>query len=136
MYFQRGQQETTKREEPRSISIDRIETAKYEALKKKLIFHDNGPNDCKFRSKLYAYRFMAPLPEIPSNMFPKQQRLQLWIPNTLVYDGISPPFWLYSKNGFVYRVDNFTDSQIVNRLGSVNKYELVAVCRTVIFDII
>lgn len=117
------------------MSMDRIEAAKYETLRKKLVIADNGSRNCKFRSKLFSYRFLAPLPEIPPSLFPKQQRVQLWIPNTLVYDRESPPFWVYSKEGFVYRTDNFTDSQAINRLGSVNKYELVAVCKTVTFAV-
>jgi len=131
IFFQRGHQENYKQDEPKSLPTDRIEAAKYETLKKKLIITDNTPKDSKFKPKLFGYRFLAPLPEVPPSIFPKQQRLQLWVPNTLVYDRESPPFWIYSKDGFVYRTDDFTDSQAINRLGSVNKYELVAVCRTV-----
>ncbi len=134
LYYQKGVQEAVRKEEPRSAAIDRIETAKYESLKKKLTFRDNVYHTTKLRPKIFSYRFLAPLPDIPASVFPKSQRLQLWIPNTLVYDGESAPFWVFSKDGYVYRVDNFTNTQAANRLGSVNKYELVAVSRTVFLD--
>ncbi len=130
------------KELPRSMEIDRIEMTKYESMKRKLTFRENVYHShSKMRAGIFAYRFLAPLPDIPVSAFPKQQRLQLCImscvnhvgiPNTIVYDGESAPFWVFTKEGCVYRIDNFTNTQAVNRLGSVNKYELVAVLKTVL----
>jgi len=131
LYFRKGPAEVVKPTEPQSAAIDRIEAAKYEALKKKLVFREYVYKNKKLRSKVFAYRFLAPLPDVSAAIFPKQQRLQMWVPNTLIYDGESSPFWLFSKDGLVYRIDNFTNTQALNRLGSVNKYELVAVSRLV-----
>ena len=99
-------------------------------MRKKLNFSDCEYPNKDFRPKLYFYRFLAPLPDFIN--FPRHSRLEMWIPNTIVCDGNSSPFWIYSKNGFVYRVDNFTQSQIYSRFGSPNRNELSAVSKTVI----
>ncbi len=111
--------------------MTRYDAAKHELLRKKLSFAEYEYPNKDFRPLLAFYRFLAPSPEVSAMSFPRGQRLELWVPNTLVYDGLSPTFWLYSKGGHVYRSDAFSNTQVVSRFGSGRRKELVAIAKTV-----
>ena len=100
-------------------------------MRKKATFNDGIYSNKKIKPGVFFYRYLAPLPDVPASIFPKNARLQMWIPNTIVYDGDSAPFWLYTRDSHVYRINNYTDAQVISRFGSVNKYELVAVAKSV-----
>ena len=66
----------------------------------------------------------------------KFSKLELWIPDTIVYGESDYPFWIYTNHeGVVCRTENFSERHIVSKLG--NQYsidELIAVCKTVHFS--
>jgi hypothetical protein len=113
-------------------SLRALEVVKYEAMRKKVGFQNTMYDKTGLRPNIYFYRFLAPLPDVPQTVVTRIDRLELWVPNTIVYDGISSPFWIYSKAGRVYRADNYTQAQAVSRFGSHNRHELVAIAKTVL----
>lgn len=116
----------------RSVVCERsgkLEGATYEAMRKRMSFGDFEYAHKDLQPKLLFYRFLAPLPELPN--FPRHERLEIFIPSTIVCDGRSSPFWLYSKDGYVHRTDNFTHSQLFSHFASHDKNELVAISKTV-----
>ena len=108
-----------------------LEVAKYEALRKKLNYADYVYRNKNFRPNVYFYRYLAPSPTVSAAEFPRHNRLKIWVPNTVVYDGLSSPFWVYSRDSYVYRTDSFTLNQVVARMGSASKQELVAIAKAV-----
>jgi len=102
-------------------------------MRRKIQFSDTSYSFHEFQPNILFYRFLAPAPEITH--FPKSERIKLWIPNTIVYDGLSSPFWIFtSTEGYVYRINNFSDTQALERLGSSSKHDLVAISRTLVSE--
>jgi hypothetical protein len=124
-------QEIVHRESRKSEAIDQLEAKRYAAMKNKAKFVELGYGGKKVKPGVFFYRFMAPLHQVPTSLFPMNARLQMWVPNTIVYDGTSSSFWLYTRDSYVYRTSDYKDAQVISRFGSVNKYELVAVAKTV-----
>ena len=82
---------------------------------------------------LYFYKFLARKPEFCKKDLTKFAKLELWIPDTIVFNDAESPYWIYTNNeGVVCRTENFSERHVVSKLG--NQYsidELVAVCKTV-----
>lgn len=81
---------------------------------------------------IHFYKLLArkPDPEHPSTSV--VNRLQLWIPDTIVLnDRDMPNYWLYSDpRGFVFRTDSFTAKNVVSKLANyTSPDELVAVVK-------
>lgn len=78
---------------------------------------------------LYFYKFLARKPEFCKRDLTKYAKLELWIPDTVVYNDAEAPYWIYTNNeGVVCRTEDFHDRHVVSKLG--NQYsidELVAV---------
>jgi hypothetical protein len=88
-----------------------------------------------FRPYVFFYKFLARRPDACS--LSTVNRLKLWLPDTILSpEGDNPPMWLYSsQEGYVYRTDNFTQKNIVNKIGAFGSPdELVAVLKKVTFD--
>lgn len=59
-------------------------------------------------------------------------RLQLWVPDTIILnDREMPNYWLYSDHrGYVFRTDTFTSKNVVSKLANyTSPDELVAVIK-------
>ena len=115
----------------RSIVYERskLETVTYETMKKKINFSDFEYSHKDLKSKLLFYRFLAPLPDLTN--FPRHERLKMFIPSTIVCDGRSSPFLLCSKDGYIYRTDTFTHSQLFSHFASYSKHNLSSISKTV-----
>jgi len=56
--------------------------------------------------------------------------LKLWIPDTIVYEEATEPYWLYSDpSGYVYRTENFQERTIVTKFG--NQFAMSDLCAIV-----
>ena len=82
---------------------------------------------------LYFYKLLARKPEFCKRDLTRFAKLELWIPDTVVFNDADQPYWIYTNNeGLVCRTENFSERHVVAKLG--NQYsidELVAVCKTV-----
>jgi hypothetical protein len=115
----------------RSIVYERskLETVAYEAMKKKINFSDFEYSHKDLKPKLLFYRFLAPHPDLTN--FLRYERLEMFIPSTIVCDGRSSLFWLYSKDGYIYRTDAFNHSQLFSHFASHDKHSLSSISKTV-----
>ena len=129
--------------DPSVFRRQRYEEAKrkHEILMNKISFLDL---DSRIEERKYKYNYEAIMPFIfffkflarkPRGNETTINRLKLWIPDTIVFNerGELPPMWFYSSNeGFIYRTDNFSSKQIVNKLSNYSSTdELVAILKKV-----
>ena len=110
--------------------ITKSTITKHENLQKKLNFMDFIYNDNRLRPKLLFYRYLAPVTDLTE--FPKSERLNMNIPITIVYDGLSSPFWLYTKDGYIYREDAYNDKKLILGIKQHSSFEAIAVSQTVL----
>jgi len=88
---------------------------------------------------LYFYKYLARRAEFCKRDLTKFQKLELWIPDTVVFNESDAPYWIYTNHeGVVCRTENFSERYVVSKLG--NQYsidELVVCCKyvTSIFNI-
>ena len=118
---------------------------KYDALLKQISFSQNElrPDDRKYKydemmPSLFFFKFLSRRNDskrAPSNNF---FRLKLWVPDTiLTSEKDNSPMWIYSSpDGYVYRTDNFSGKNILNKLGNnASPDELVAIVKKVLIYI-
>lgn len=116
---------------------------KYEVLLHKISFLDL---ESKVEERKYKYNHEGILPFIyffkflakkPLNFGTQSNtnRLKLWLPDTVVLNERYelPPMWFYSsQDGFVYRTDNFTAKNVLNKYTNYSSQdELVAIQKKV-----
>lgn len=82
-------------------------------------------------------KYLARKPDQPEGEVTqsKENRLKLWIPDTIVInDDNLPPMWFYSTpDGIVYRTDQFTTKNVAAKLSNYSSPdELVAVLKKVL----
>lgn len=64
---------------------------------------------------VFFYKYLAKRPEF-GNKEPKLHKLQLWVPDTVVYNDNCPPYWIYTGgDGFVYKTETFMDKHIIDQ---------------------
>lgn len=84
---------------------------------------------------LYFYKYLARKPEYCKRDLTKYQKLELWIPDTIVFNDSECPYWIYTNHeGVVCRTEDFNERHIVSKLG--NQYsidELVVCCKYVTY---
>ena len=63
------------------------------------------------------YKFLAKSPNWPSkNRNPKFEKLNLWVPDTVILND-GKPIWIYTTiDGYVSRIEEFRDKHILNKL--------------------
>jgi len=106
------------------------ENIKEDNLLSQIIFKNNKYKDT-LRPNIFFYRYLS---IVSDYQIYNKEKLNLIIPDTIIYDGLSSPFWIYNiNNKYISRNDNFSSNQILRILGSKNKKEVVAIAKTVIF---
>ena len=92
----------------------------YRELVEKVQFLDYiSPRD-ELKPYLFFYKFLARKVELIKKDLTKFSKLELWIPDTIVYgDRTDFPFWIYTNHeGVVCRTENFSERHIVSKLGN------------------
>lgn len=57
-----------------------------------------------------------------------RERLQLWIPDTVIYNPQEKPIWVYSNSdGFIEKTTKFRPKHIVSKLGDMKYQDDIAV---------
>lgn len=68
---------------------------------------------------LYFYKFLARKPEFCKRDLTRFAKLELWIPDTVVFNDADQPYWIYTNNeGLVCRTENFSERHVVAKLGN------------------
>lgn len=72
-----------------------------------------------FETKLKFYKFLAKRTDLKQSSSQHQRKLQLWIPDTIVYNDMgSGAFWIYTgEDGYVHKTENFQDKHVISKLG-------------------
>ncbi|CAK83163.1 unnamed protein product (macronuclear) [Paramecium tetraurelia] len=110
---------------------------KYEQLLAQVnLIYDEDAKDHQytvdFQRFIHFYKFLARRPDSEQSNQSIVNRLQLWVPDTIVLnDREMPNYWLYSDSrGYVFRTDAFTSKNVVSKLANyTSPDELVAVVK-------
>ncbi|CAD8077133.1 unnamed protein product [Paramecium sonneborni] len=110
---------------------------KYEQLlaSVNLIYDEDGKErqySVDFQRFIHFYKFLARRPDSEQSNQSVINRLQLWVPDTIVLnDREIPNYWLYSDSrGYVFRTDTFTSKNVISKLANyTSPDELVAVVK-------
>ncbi|CAD8139136.1 unnamed protein product [Paramecium pentaurelia] len=110
---------------------------KYEQLlaQVNLIYDEDGKErqySVDFQRFIHFYKFLARRPDSEQSNQSIVNRLQLWVPDTIVLnDREIPNYWLYSDSrGYVFRTDTFTSKNVISKLANyTSPDELVAVVK-------
>ncbi|CAK94849.1 unnamed protein product (macronuclear) [Paramecium tetraurelia] len=110
---------------------------KYEQLlaQVNLIYDEDGKErqyTADFQRFIHFYKFLARRPDSEQSNQSVINRLQLWVPDTIVLnDKEMPNYWLYSDSrGYVFRTDTFTSKNVISKLANyTSPDELVAVVK-------
>lgn len=90
-----------------------------------------------FETGLKFFKFLAKRPELKFKSTQHFRKLQIWIPDTIVYnDHGSGAFWIYTgEDGYVHKTENFQDKHIVSKLGDqYHLDEVAAIIKTHDYD--
>ena len=82
--------------------------------------------------KLNFYRYLAKLPDLKKVGNAHEWKLNLWIPDTIVYnDGGLQPFWVYTgEDGVVWKTEAFSEKDIISKMANQFKLdELVSIAK-------
>jgi hypothetical protein len=68
---------------------------------------------------LYFYKFLARRPEFCKRDLTKYAKLELWIPDTIVFNDCDVPYWIYTNSeGVVCRTEDFNERHVVSKMGN------------------
>ncbi|CAG9322875.1 unnamed protein product [Blepharisma stoltei] len=104
-----------------------------EALIKKVYCLDDGYKyTFDFSPALNFFKFLCVLPKYQNN----SNKLELWVPDTIIYNDIERPYWIYSDHkGRVCRGEHFEEGHIISKLSrSEMGFGPVAVLKKVHYD--
>lgn len=123
-----------KKEGNRANSL--YELKEYHRLIEAISFRDFKPFP-GLETKLKFYKFLAKRPDIKQKSTQHQRKLQLWIPDTIVYnDTGSPAVWVYTgEDGHVHKTESFQEKHIVSKLGDqYHLDEITAIIKLIDYD--